>query len=94
MKSWTALLVLAAAAAMPALAADLPPGDCGRPAAATDLSACDLIRARLSGRDLRGARFAGADFRDADLFHATFDDPDLSDVRLGNSTGSLWIPGC
>jgi len=65
MKSWSALLVLAAAAAVPALAADLPPGDCGRPAAATDLSACDLSRARLSGRDLRGARFAGAKLENA-----------------------------
>ncbi|MBL8390388.1 MAG: pentapeptide repeat-containing protein [Candidatus Accumulibacter sp.] len=65
MKSWSALLVLAAAAAVPALVADLPPGDCAHPAAATDLSACDLSRARLSGRDQRGARFAGAKLENA-----------------------------
>lgn len=47
MKNWSALLVLATAVAMPVRAADLPPGDCARPAAATDLSACDLSLARL-----------------------------------------------
>ena len=50
----TACLMAMLLAAPPAvLAADLPQGDCRRPAARTDLSACDLSRAKLAGKDLR-----------------------------------------
>ena len=38
--------------------ADLPPGNCAAPQAATDLSQCDFSRKKLAGRDLRGARLA------------------------------------
>ena len=43
------LIALLGAVPPAALAADLPAGDCKRPAARTDLSACDWSRAKLPG---------------------------------------------
>ena len=44
------LIALLGAVPPAALAADLPAGDCKRPAARTDLSACDWSRAKLAGK--------------------------------------------
>ena len=55
------LMTVLGAVALGAAAAELPRGDCARPAARTDLSACNLSGAKLAGKDLRGARFGVVD---------------------------------
>ena len=84
------LLVMLPLASWAAVAADLPPGDCRRPAARTDLSACDLSRARLAGQDLRGARFAGAKLENADLRKARLEEADFrsANAKWANFSGA------
>ena len=57
----TACLIAVLGAVPPvALAADLPAGDCKRPAARTDLSACDWSRAKLAELEARIAELERA----------------------------------
>ena len=71
------LIAILAVAPLGAPAAELPRGDCKRPAARTDLSARDLSGAKFAGKDLRGARFAGAKMENADFRKARLDNADF-----------------
>ena len=70
--------------------AELPRGDCRKPAAATDLSGCDLTGAKLAGRNLRGARFVGAKLENADLRKSSLEDADFreANAKWANFTGA------
>ncbi|HRE19318.1 MAG TPA: pentapeptide repeat-containing protein, partial [Rhodocyclaceae bacterium] len=71
-------------------AADLPPGNCAAPQAATDLSQCDFSRNKLVGRDLRGVRLAGAKLESTDFTRANLSGADLrgSNAKWANFTAA------
>ena len=70
-------LLLPLLVAIDAAAADLPPGNCAAPQAATDLSSCDFSRKKLAGKDLHGARLAGAKLESTDFSKANLSGADL-----------------
>ncbi len=73
------MATLAGALFFPCIAcADLPRGNCLRPAARTDLSHCDFTQHRLSGLDLSVVRLVGAKLDNADLRKTKLSGADLS----------------